>query len=170
VAPGQDQAWLFGDEPWQARMQGVAARLNDALARDDHRLAAEAMADLFAGLEERRAVDPQTAELAIKGARNELVRLFMLHGWHQEAEAVARQALQGLAIDRFCPNRDAVLHQALARILFTTGRLDEAQAELDQAIGLTRRFLAAEREAWRRFPDAGVPRGPDRPGGPPPAR
>ncbi|MFH1466142.1 MAG: hypothetical protein ABIO70_17285 [Pseudomonadota bacterium] len=168
MAPGQDQAWLYSDEPWQARMQCVADRLNDALARDDHRLAAEAMRDLFDGLEEQRAARPEVAELAIKGARNELVRLFMLHGWHQEAETVARQALEGLTIDRLCPNRDAVLHHALARILLTAGRLDEAQAELDLAIGLTRQFLAAEREAWRRFPDAGSMRGPGGPAGPPP--
>ncbi len=83
-----------------------------------------------------------------KGTRNELIRLYMANGWHDQAADVATHALRQLTIDRTCPNRPAVVAQALGRVLVEAGRIEEGQTRLEESRQLSEAFMALVEQAW----------------------
>jgi len=145
----------------------VAERTNDALEQDQREVARAAREELFAWLE-RVARDPnaQTDDpyYAIKRARNELTRVYMTRGWYEDAAGLMNDALEGLPIDRTCPNREAVIRQALGRVLAESGRLDEGAEQLERAVELSTAFLLLIDEGAEKFPNLGRARSPMPPG------
>lgn len=145
---------IFNQVAWRATLFDVVALTNQALAAGDHKKAAQARRILFEGLAEKKKVRPAAAEMSLKACRNELIRVYMEHGWYQEAEEVARAALEGLEIDRFCPNRESILRETLARVLFASGQLETGRNELDHALQLSRSNLEKVHSASQQFPDS----------------
>ncbi len=145
----------MSEAEWLQELEDCAQLINEALALDDHGQAAQARARLNAGFEafKRRGVARHQVEMHLKTTRNELQRLYMVHGWHQEAIAEARRALQPLRFDRTCPNRPAVLRQSLARALMEAGDLERSRDELQRAIGESRAFWQLLRQGWQERPD-----------------
>lgn len=173
IALDLDKGWVFDRPEWRKRLAELALATNRALAANDHEAARKTRDELFQGLESLRQQFPAAAEISIKASRNELVRLYMIHGWYAEAEEVARAAVSGLKVDRFCPNREPIVRETLARVLLVAGKLEEADLELSRAEALTRTNLQRVHEAWLKYPnEASWPRpmmqGPSRPvmGGP----
>lgn len=148
-----DDKQVFQQKAWANKLRDVARRINGALMKQDHTGAKAAREALFHGLEELKRQYPVDAEVAMKASRNELIRVYMVHGWYREAAEVARLAVKGLEIDRHCPNREAIVRQTLARVLIESGQIRVGQAELHRAIRANRTFLTQLRKAWRLRPD-----------------
>ncbi len=145
---------MLPEQAWLAQLEHVALLTNEALAMGDRSLATRARTELFAGLEGlRRAYPRNRVETQTKSARNELLRVYMVHGWHAEAEEVARLAVQGLELDRLCPNRQAVTRHCLARVLMEAGDLEKSHAELQRALDQSREFLELLRRGWQMRPE-----------------
>ena len=132
----------------------MASRTNGALAAGDRAKGASARQELFAGLGQLGQSHPQTAQMATKGARNELQRLYMQHGWFEDAAEVARGALEGQPIDEYCANRESVVRQSLARVLLEAGDVEGARVQLNEAIRQSRSFLEGVRVAQDLEPHA----------------
>ncbi len=110
--------------------------------------------------------NPVAIEQQIKGSRNEFLRACMANGWYDEAIEIATQALTPLQLDRTCPNRAAVVRQALGRVLVEAGQVEQGQARLTEASELSTAFMALIEEGWRKYGD--LDREMEPPGSPPP--
>ena len=125
-----------------ATARRMALQINRALAAGDRQKAGEAARQYVATLRGGQTADRVQREMRIKKGRNELVRLFMVHGWHRSAERVIREALEmDLLHDKVCFNRESVLRQILARVRIDGGELQAGEAELARAISISRSFL-----------------------------
>ena len=144
---------FFPPVGWTDEFKVAARKINAAIGADDRAAARAAQEVLFHQLEALRRRVPYASGTTIKNARNELLRLYMVRGWHDLAAGVARLAIdKGLAIDKRCPNREAIVRQALARVLIEAGKLDEGEAEIRRAIRLSRTFLKGVRKARKLRP------------------
>ena len=161
---------------WNKTITSATIITNTALAKNDHQQAARARAMIFGALDVIKQKHRAAAEISVKAARNELLRVYVLHGWYREAEELARGAVEGLGIDRFCISREGIVREVLARVLIEAGDLPGGQAELLRAISVTRAWLTKVRAAWRLHPDVSEPKsqpnaaGPPEVPGPPPRR
>lgn len=152
---------------WDERTKTITINTNKALADNDRKEAAISRKMLLGGLALIRQKHRAAAEISLKAARNELLRVYVLHGWYKEAEDLARGAVKGLDIDRFCISREGIVREVLARVLIEAGDLSGGQAELKRAISVTRQWLAKVRAAWRLHPDVFEKKNQPNPTGPP---
>jgi len=159
---------FFAPLGWTDEFKVAAGKINAAIGKGDRAAAGAAQKVLFDQLEALKRREPHVAETTIKSTRNELLRLYMVNGWHNLAAGVARLAVKGLEIDRRCPNREAVVRQALARVLIEAGQLEQGVAEIERSIQASRTYLKQVRKAskirpsldrqsspprWRGLPD-----------------
>ncbi len=159
---------VFPDQGWDRFLDDIAKRINAALAAGDRAAAAVASRELFQAIEQEQAERGlEQIELHVKASRNELTRVYALHGWYEQALQLQRAFLdQPPAMDATSPNREAMVRETIARLHIEAEQLDLAQRELEQAVAASLAYRAQLMEAWAE--DPAVCRAPRGPAGPPP--
>jgi len=144
-----EETRVYQDAEWAGFLVGIADDVNRAFDADDHHAGTEARIRLFESFKlasEQRS--PVAREQHTKGSRNEMIRAYAANGWYDEAIALAQEARVPQFIDRTCPNRPAVVTQALGRLQLEAGQEDRAAVSLGEAQALSEAFLALVHEGW----------------------
>ena len=155
AAIGRLERLSLADPAHRARLEALAAGLDEALARDP----AQADAALAAFEAELDALPHGSRYYNVKQARNEGVRVFARRGATAQALAALQRNWPLHHQDFACPNREGILRVLEARLRAAAG--DAAGAEAAAAAGRAAAadFLAAVARAGTPAPGGGPPGG-----------